>query len=925
MNYYVDIIDTIDDAHITIYESAAKDGIQLTYRGNDAIDELNIVGSVLSFNMNVPRTNDTDAVFIDLFTGDEQRYRVELRRDQDDFLIWQGFLLPDSYSEPYTGSTYFVDFSATDGLGRIKGKYLTDDFYKEEKTVVEIIAACLLLTGLEMPLIMAPGIDNKLEKDWNNVFINTSLYVKKDKKEDAYKILEALVNDTVSCLYQHLGHWYFEGLNKHTLETYGAKLYDAFGIYVQDQQVLKAVKTGVNRFTDKPLVTMMPPFNEIEITYDAPGIYFPETLFEEQNEGWIADDSITGEILSTDWYGYNGFNAMAIKPKYNVSLSINSVATFDPTKYISLKNKIYLKKGLKVKLIMKFSTDPYADYYKDISIAGGYRDNNFNYEVKLNSTVLYTNLGTTVSSYEAIKFGTDDKVELGFEFIADENGLLDIVLYQPFGNRIDAAMKGVFLDEFEISEIGFDEDGYISDLINEEYTIDKEIKLSLTDGAAGLGPVFRLGRLNENNPLIYNTIDVPVSYGRVFEGVNYAIVSLQGANLIADNIKTVYMNGVIIENLDVIYNLNDGEEMVVVSDLLYGSGDKFQVRQYKIKDYSLDRTHWEQWTDSVYQVERKRFTNAVIGVYRRLFDIPKPKIDGNVRGPILFGDLLRFNYLELQNYCIVNTRLNFDNGYSDVTMVKAGYAQAQGGNLNPFVDCGPDIYITKNQTEAFIDATAFDPDGTIVSYLWIKLSGPAGDIMSSAITEDLNLSNLTGDAYEYQLTVTDNNGATASCSVKVLRRYDYETTFELIECTEEIYEDDGDPNNPFTYIEKDCRYAITIDPVLPESAYINFNYNVNLIKRIYSDLPDFENAGVQIYKNGVKIASYFTVEDSELDFLGVLNFSKDDVIEILLSVVGFYPSSNSDSPVATFQLLSGAMFNTPGNLIELPVEVKLDI
>lgn len=925
MDYYIDIIDTDVNTHDTIYEVAQKGAIVLTYRGADAIDDLNIVGSVLSFNMNVPRTNNNDAVFLDLFTGDEQRYLTQLRRETDDLLIWQGFILPDHYSEPYTGSTYFVDFESTDGLGRLKGKYLPLDFYEKEKSVVEIVSAILKLTGLDMPLIMSPGIDNSLEKNWHEVFIDTSLFIKKEKRQDAYKILESLINDTVSCLYQQLGHWYFIGLNKHTIASYAAKYYDAAGVFVQDYQVTKSEKTGVDRFTGVPRITMMPPYNEIEVTYDAPSVNFVEEVYQEENEGWIADDSINGEILATQWFGHNGFNAKAKKPDYQVSLASNNWATFDITKFVSLKSKIYLKKGLKIKLIMNFSTDPHADYYKQNAIDGGFRDNNMHYEVKLNGTVLYTNLGENVSTYENIKFGTNDKVELSFEFIAEENGLLDILLYQPYGNFISAAMQGVFLDEFEISEIAFEEDGYVSDLINAEYTIDKSIDLTFTDNAAGLGSVFKLGQLDRNNPLMYNIIDVPVSYGRMFEGMFYAIVSLQGANLIADNIDTVYMNGDILEDLKVIYNFNDGEEMVVITNVLYTTGDNFQVREYKKVDYSLNRVHWEQWTDSIYQVEKKRYVDAVVGVYRRLFDVPKPKIDGSVRGLVLFGDFLSFNYIDLQNYSIVNTRINFDTGYSDVTMIKSGYAQAEGGNLPPFVDCGGDIFISEFQTEAYIDATAFDPDGFIASYLWEKLSGPAGDVIVNPGSEDTALTNLTADAYEYQLTVTDDKGATASCNMRVLRRYDYTTTLDLMGCIEEIYEDDGDPNNLFEFMEKECRYNLTMNPNLPENAYINFNYNVNLTKTTYSNMPDFEAASVQIYKNGVKIGSYGTVAGSNIDYSGVLNFGRGDVIEVLLSVTAFWPNTGPNTPISTFTILSGAMFNSPGNLLGLPAEIKAEI
>lgn len=926
MNYYILIIDTIDNSHTTLEELARRDGITLNWRGADDIDKLAIVGSVLSFDMNVPRTNKSDAVFLDLFTGDEQRYRVELRREGDDLLIWTGFLLPDSYSEPYTGGTYFVGFEATDGLGRIKGKYLADDFYKDEKSVIEIVSTCLKLTGLNLPIVFAPGVENRSEKHWENIFIDTSIFQNKDKKDDAHKILEYFVKDTVSCLYQHFAMWYFEGLNKHNLQSYDAKLYDHDGNFMQNWPVVKAVKNGDGRFTGAPLVTMMAPYNEIAVSYDAPEIKFPETVYQEENDGWIADDSITAEIFANEWFGHDNFFAKAKKPKYEIFLKLNNNPNFEPTKYISLNRKIYLKKGLKIKLILKFTADTSIfEHLKKNAIENGGRTNNFRYEIKLNDKILFSNTGNTVSTYENITFGNDDKVELGFEFITEENGLFDVVLFQPFGYISQTAMIGVFIDELIIEEIAFDKDGFVSDLINEEYTLDAEIELKFTDSSSGLGPVFLLGKLNQKNPNIYNTIDIPILYGRIFQGVYYAIVSLQGANLIADNFDTVYLNGAILPPLSVVYNLNDGEEMAVVTDQLYNAGQTFQVRQHKTIDYSLNREHWETWTDSVYQVEQKRYVNAVIGIYRRLFDVPKPKVDGTIKSPILFGDLITFNYIDQQNYCTVNTRINFDTGNSDVTMVRSAYAQSESANLPPFVDCGPDVYISEFQTEAFLNATAFDPDGSIDTYLWEKIDGPAGDVIVSPNTEDTGLTNLTADLYEYQLTVTDNQGLSASDTVRVIRAYDYEVTVTLDNYNEVIHEDDGDPNNIYYIIEKRWVFELTINPNLPDNSYINFNYLVKLTRRNYStgNMPNPEMASIAIIKNGVRIISFSISmnESTLLEYSGVLNFTANDQIFVEVETSGFDPP-NYTTPVATLTLQTGILNNTAGNIINLPVVIQ---
>ena len=133
MDYTFKIIDTKQNDLTTLVEKAEGSSIILEWLGGDKKDDLLIVGSRLSFTM--VGMSQSDGQYLDLFTGDETRYRVT-QEDENGVLIWQGFLLPDSYSEPYTNSPILVDFTATDGLGRLKGKYLPEDFYEEEKSII---------------------------------------------------------------------------------------------------------------------------------------------------------------------------------------------------------------------------------------------------------------------------------------------------------------------------------------------------------------------------------------------------------------------------------------------------------------------------------------------------------------------------------------------------------------------------------------------------------------------------------------------------------------------------------------------------------------------------------------------------------------------------------------------------------------------
>jgi parallel beta-helix repeat protein len=89
-------------------------------------------------------------------------------------------------------------------------------------------------------------------------------------------------------------------------------------------------------------------------------------------------------------------------------------------------------------------------------------------------------------------------------------------------------------------------------------------------------------------------------------------------------------------------------------------------------------------------------------------------------------------------------------------------------NQPPTASAGADQAITLPVNSVTLTGSGTDPDGSIISYAWVQLTGPGTATIaspSSASTIVNNLS-LTG-IYEFQLTVRDNSGATATSVVKV--------------------------------------------------------------------------------------------------------------------------------------------------------------
>src|SRR5215204_2381658 len=94
----------------------------------------------------------------------------------------------------------------------------------------------------------------------------------------------------------------------------------------------------------------------------------------------------------------------------------------------------------------------------------------------------------------------------------------------------------------------------------------------------------------------------------------------------------------------------------------------------------------------------------------------------------------------------------------------------QGGvpvNQSPTVNAGTDQTIVLPASSVTLTGTASDPDGSIASYSWSKVSGPAGGTITSAASASTTVTGLVQGIYTFRLTVTDNGGATASDDILV--------------------------------------------------------------------------------------------------------------------------------------------------------------
>ncbi len=91
---------------------------------------------------------------------------------------------------------------------------------------------------------------------------------------------------------------------------------------------------------------------------------------------------------------------------------------------------------------------------------------------------------------------------------------------------------------------------------------------------------------------------------------------------------------------------------------------------------------------------------------------------------------------------------------------------APNSNIPPSVDLGDDIVIFLPTNATTIAANAEDPDGTITSFFWSKLSGPQATLADPNV-KDLDVSDLVEGVYTFQITIIDDRSSSASDQVKV--------------------------------------------------------------------------------------------------------------------------------------------------------------
>ena len=916
MNYYIDIIDTEEVKSLT-FEDARANSIILSWNGSDVKDEVFIVGSSLSFDLAAPNTSMGH--FIHLFTANETRYRVELRALDDERLLWQGFLLPDSYEEPYTNNVPFVKLVASDGLGRLKGKYLPDAYYTKEVSVIDVIQTCLAQTGLDLDLYFSPAIIHVSNQKYHEIYIDGGLLYSSDKKQTCYVILTNLLESMVCCLFQSLGNWYVEGLNVRHLTTV---VYDRYvagtGAYGGEVEVGRKLKIVEGQAFEAPNVTMVPVYKSIRVEYDIEQPKLPDNLTQEKNDGWSA--SVHDYIYADAFFPHGGdsFAMASLFSEYKVKFHKN-YGTDDPSRYMSLREPVYVDVGQEVSVEIDFNYSILTSIINDKT--------SLKIQIILNGVVLYES-----SLYNNPYLEDEDEqtlTALKEAFLISESGYFDVFIFRPISDGTSRLERdGWELKTFKVTVVNQDETFLIEDVLNEDYSIEKEIDLVYADEFSGLNPSFLLAKLKEVASETYQ-YDITVFNEFVSKGFTYLQVSLRDANLCDTFKDSLYVNAVNVPVLEVIYNWLGSTSEYMLKIATPTDGNPVQLLIVKQFSGAFDRSTWQSWTDAVYKVESERYGKIVSNIYRRMFLVPYEKIDLTVKKMVSFNDLLLFKYIDLRRYVPINLTVDLDSGESTVTQVLNYYQDNDSGtsdNIPPILTIMDNVCIDADAKYVDLTSSAYDPDGFIVSHVWELITPvgadyfllyPSGSVPGNAPNVTATHLSYDIDEFIFSCTVIDNAGAEVVKTVTVCRIVS-ESVLVNYQCGKVST---GVVVPPYRTSTADPRiygdqYQKGVLFLLPDTLSTDYNFLVNLrvsalicsamtmdesLDVDCSVLYDTEDsgrgepyvsaAGIKVFKNGLKVGAVQLFQPDNLED-GFLSFAMNSADTILIMIGGYKSGSD---------------------------------
>lgn len=818
MEYRITITDNWDEGSVVVTsEKVAARSVRLAHRGGDRIDTT-IIGSSLSWTF--VGLDCRDGRYAQLFTGDENRFEVTLE-DEDNQVIWKGFLLPDSYQEPYRNYVQDVSFQATDGLGRLKGKYIEN--LSPEVSVIDAISNILRLTGLELDLLFAPAITNSFQNNFKDISVPTQNW----GESSAFDILNDIATSLGASVYQVSGAWRFIGWNFRMRPIFSVMVYDPFSNFKEVQTIFRDFKQG--QVLAGGDIFMQPPYGVVEIDFNREPVRLPETLSSPGEPEWVDFGASVSEKFATGWEANTDFPILANTEEVFFRIVQEG--------QVSLERKPYLLEGQKYRVRLSFSIE--------VELVDGeepeyYYTSPFDFRIQVGEQVIrwnkadnaavqgfyFTNMGAPVVKEDRRTY------EIEEEFVVAESGYFDIILTAQNQFNTDG-IERILIEEAILEPIDVNLDLSIRRVLNERHTLVKSINLPYGDDATGVSSAFRLYEINE--PTGYTPYsDNSVRFFQ-YKGLWHYVVDLKLANLVDLNRNSVYDATGPVSVEDVAYNWMGGQEHVIISEDFFfhtiGGQPLITVQVAKYEPILEKRTSWTRWRDAAYGVEFVGFVDTYANMVDRIFSAPLAASEVTVQSNIKFDDILLLPYSGDKKWALTQSIWDIDRG--DTSLVAT---QITSEEIFP-----PVIVIEKpahSPTGVFtLNASAVALEGEIDYIEWEVLEGPGS--LSPTTGESTTLT-LSGGWATVQATVYDTFGRSTSDTITV---YKFLSTAVTLDRT----------SGPGSW-----EYEVNLTPEIPDGFVVNLIGHYSVYN---AGDPDYE---IKILVDGVEVVTETDDGNSEL-------------------------------------------------------------
>ena len=155
--------------------------------------------------------------------------------------IFEGYMIPDMYYEPFTFPPYPVTLRATDGLGDLKNRLFesaVDTPYTDLQDLLDVIEICLDETGLALGIISACNIfettHNKADTDdpLPQTYITQEVYrINYKTGWNCYDVLADIMKCMGAKLEQINGAWHIIPIRELAETSYDRRKYNSSGVY----------------------------------------------------------------------------------------------------------------------------------------------------------------------------------------------------------------------------------------------------------------------------------------------------------------------------------------------------------------------------------------------------------------------------------------------------------------------------------------------------------------------------------------------------------------------------------------------------------------------------------------------------------------------------------------------------------------------